>query len=214
VRLVTQWVRIQRQLPEGWTDARLRLTPASEKGLARATFLLAPLAPGRSGDELRFHAARGGAGPSAGAVQRALRRLDVQRVRGTLELVGADAREAPAADTAPGSLAEAWDNALAELPPDWSDIYAEVELSSSDNLDPAAIELGPLNPSRFGPTTSFRFRCARHFGYGASPGMVRRCLERVDARGIEGRLAIIHSLSDTKPVGTQGPVWYVGGKAV
>ena len=44
--------------------------------------------------------------------------------------------------------------------------------------------------------------------------MVRRCLERLDARGIEGRLTIIHALSDTKPVGTQGPVWYVGGKAV
>ena len=44
--------------------------------------------------------------------------------------------------------------------------------------------------------------------------MVRRCLERVDARGIEGRLAIVHALSDTKPVGTQGPVWYVGGKVV
>ena len=89
-----------------------------------------------------------------------------------------------------------------------------MELTSSDNLDPAALELAPVNPSRFGPATSFRFRCARQFGYGASPGMVRRCLERVDARGIEGRLTIVHALSDTKPVGTQGPVWYVGGKVV
>src|SRR6185503_13291066 len=143
VRLVTQWVRIQRQLPEGWTDARLRLTLASEKGFARASFLLGPLTPGRSGNELHFHAARGGGGPSASAVQRALARVDRARVRGTLELVGADAREA-APDATPGSLAAAWDEAIAELPPDWSDIYAEVELTSSDNLDPAAIELGPL----------------------------------------------------------------------
>jgi hypothetical protein len=25
---------------------------------------------------------------------------------------------------------------------------------------------------------------------------------------------ILHALSDTKPVSTQGPVWYVGGKTV
>jgi hypothetical protein len=27
-------------------------------------------------------------------------------------------------------------------------------------------------------------------------------------------LRILRVLSDTKPVGTQGPVWYVGGKVV
>ena len=52
------------------------------------------------------------------------------------------------------------------------------------------------------------------FGYGASPGMVRRCLERIDEEGIPGRFDLLRALSDTKPVYTQGPVWYVGGKAV
>ena len=32
VRLVTQWVRIQRQLPEGWTDARLRPDAREREG--------------------------------------------------------------------------------------------------------------------------------------------------------------------------------------
>jgi len=43
---------------------------------------------------------------------------------------------------------------------------------------------------------------------------VRRCFERLDANGIVGRIEILRSLADTRPVGTQGPVWYVGGKAV
>jgi hypothetical protein len=41
---------------------------------------------------------------------------------------------------------------------------------------------------------------------------VRRCLERLDAAGIPGRVRIVRALSDTQPVATQGPVWYVGGK--
>ena len=123
-------------------------------------------------------------------------------------------REAPAEDEADRSLAVAWDEAVAALPADWSDVYAEIHLTSSDNLDPAALELAPVNPSRFGRSSSFRFRCARSFGYGAAPEMVRRSLARLDERLIAGHLEILWALSDTRPVGTQGPVWYVGGKVV
>ena len=44
--------------------------------------------------------------------------------------------------------------------------------------------------------------------------MVRRCLERLDERGIDGTPTVLRVLSDTKPVNTQGPVWYLGGKVV
>jgi hypothetical protein len=115
---------------------------------------------------------------------------------------------------APAGLAESWDGALAELPADWSDIYAEIELTSSDHLDPAALALAPVNPARYGATPGFRFRCARRFGYGASPGMVRRCCARLDEQGFQGEITILRVLSDTRPVGSQGPVWYVGGKVV
>ena len=59
-----------------------------------------------------------------------------------------------------------------------------------------------------------QFRCARRFGYGASPGMVRRSLERCDEAGITGRVEVLRVLSDTRPVGTQGPVWHIGGRMV
>jgi len=89
-----------------------------------------------------------------------------------------------------------------------------VELRSSDHLEQAALLLAPVNPSRVRDRTAFRFRVARRFGYGASPEMTRRCFERLDAENIRGTVRILWALSDTKPVYTQGPVWYVGGKPV
>jgi hypothetical protein len=102
----------------------------------------------------------------------------------------------------------------AALPPDWSDLYCELELTSSDHLQRAALLLAPVNPARAPGRSAFRFRIAHTFGYGASPQMTARCFERLDQEGIPGRLAVLHALSDTHNVDTQGPVWRVGGKAV
>jgi hypothetical protein len=213
MRLATQWRRVQAALPEDWVEARLGFTLANPRRLERATALLAPLQPGRTGQELRFVVARRGAGPSPAAVDRALARLGEARIGGELRLVGAtEAEGAARAEHVPA--APAWEAALAELPGDWTDLYGEVELTSSDHLDPAALALAPLNPARFGKTLRFRFRCARRFGYGTSPQMVHRCLQRLDERGIPADVLILHALSDTRPVATQGPVWYIGGKAV
>jgi hypothetical protein len=111
-------------------------------------------------------------------------------------------------------VADSWDAALAALPEDWSDVYAQIDFASSDSLDRGALLLGPVNPARYGGEVGFRFRVARNFGYGASPQMTRRCLERLDEEGIRARVQILRALSDTNPVATQGPVWYVEGKAV
>jgi hypothetical protein len=211
--LVQQWEGIQAGLPADWADARLALRLADDGTLDRAAALLGPLMPGRAGGELRFIATRRGPGPSLGAVARALARLDAEGIGGELQLLSASEATKDEAEPTP-TLAAAWDDAVASLPPDWSDVYAEVELTSTDHLEPAALALAPLNPARYGDTPGFRFRCARRFGYGASPGMVRRCLARLDERGIPGTLRILRELSHTDPVGTQGPVWYVGGKVV
>jgi hypothetical protein len=214
VGLVEQWREIEGGLPEGWADARLRLTIEDEQAATRAGAILAPLNPGRRGQSLRFHAGRHGAGPSPGLVEPLLARLDEERIRGTLELVGAgEAAPAPPA-THRSTLAGAWDASIAALPPDWSDLYAEVELESSDWLDRAALLMAPVNPARYGDKPGFRFRVARRFGYGASAEMTRRCLERVDEEQIDGDLRILRVLSETDPVATQGPVWYVDGRSV
>lgn len=215
VRLVAQWAAIRAGLPADFGEVTLRLRLRDETQAARASALLAPLLAGRSGAEVRF-VCSGHAGPqSEEIVRRLLDRLDREGIWGELELVSQTDRAA-APDTRPAStpLAQQWDEALAEVPPDWSDMLAEVELTSSDHLAPAALQLSPLNPTRDGKRFAFRFRCSRTFGYGAAEPMVRRCLERLDAAGIPGRVRIVRALSDTQPVATQGPVWYVGGKVL
>jgi hypothetical protein len=214
VSLVDQWREILDGLPEGWADARLRLTIADPGECERAAAVLGPINPGRRAEVLRFHAARRGAGNSPTLVERLLDRLDEERIQGELELVGtSEAAPAPPPVERP-TLAGTWDASVAGLPPDWSDLYCEVELVSSDWLDRAALLMAPVNPARFGEAPGFRFRVARRFGYGASPEMTRRCLERVDEEHIRGELRILRVLSDTNPVHTQGPVWYVEGRSV
>jgi hypothetical protein len=51
-------------------------------------------------------------------------------------------------------------------------------------------------------------------GYGVSPEMARRCLERCDAARIQGRVSILRAVSGSRHVGTQGPVWLDGGKTL
>jgi hypothetical protein len=213
VALLEQWREIQAQLPERWALARLSLTIEDEGDCDRAAFLLGPANPGRRGKQIRFRAGRGGTGPSPHLVQRLLARLDGERIDGKLELLGADEPPATPAPLRP-TLAAAWDEELARLPPDWSDLYCEVRLTSTDYLERAALLMAPLNPARYGGETGFRFRVARTFGYGASPEMTRRCFERLDEAGIPGTLRILRMLADTHPNATQGPVWYVGGRSV
>jgi hypothetical protein len=142
-----------------------------------------------------------------------LRRLDEEGIAGELELL--DVRKAPPEELRKRETLRAqWVRAVAGLPPDWSDVYGEVRLDSTDYVERAALLLAPLNPARYGGPAGLRFRCARRFGYGAAPEMVARCFERCDEEGITGEVEIIHALSDTNPVGTQGPVWLVGGRVV
>jgi hypothetical protein len=113
-------------------------------------------------------------------------------------------------------LAEQWDQILARQPEDWSSMNIELELLDANQSEESALVLSPLNPwhERDWRSGIFRFRAAHTFGYGASAGMVHRCLGRLDEAGIPGEVRILRSLSDTHPVATQGPIWTVGGKAV
>jgi hypothetical protein len=203
-----------RLLPEAWREARFKLHFRDPETAARAAGFLGVLNPGRRGDTVRFAVARGGGGPSPDVVASALRRLDQARIHGELELENTTEAAAAEPPAAASSLVAQWDEHVAALPPDWSDVFAEISFRSSDDLERAALLLSPLNPSRFGPRPGFRFRVARSFGYGAAPELVRRCLERVGEARIRAEVRVLHALSDTKPVFTQGPVWYVGGKPV
>lgn len=210
---VSQWNAIAAELPADWSQAQLLATIESDGEVDRAAALLGPAGPGRSGRQFRLFCVRRGAGLGPEALARALGRLDRERVWGRLELVRNETTET-APEPEPKTLTAEWDEALATLPPDWSDMHAELALTSTDHLDRAALLLSPMNPSRFAEQPGFRFRVARQSGYGVSPTMARRCLERLDEENISGDLRVLRVLSDTHNVQTQGPVWRVEGAAV
>jgi hypothetical protein len=205
-------------LPEEWTEARVVLTLEDATAADRAALVLASLGPGRTGSTFRLTVVRGeGPGASTNAALRALDRLDAEGIDARLSLPGSAAFQVLRREAAPAraSLAASWDEAVATLPPDWSDLLVEVGLTSSDDVDRGALCLGPVNPTlrdRIPP--AFRFRVARRFGYGAAPQMARRCLARLDEAGIVGNLTFLRVQSETAPVLTQGPVWREGGRVV
>jgi hypothetical protein len=213
LRLVEQFNRIERELPDHWAEARLLLTVDDDARCDRAAALLGPANPGRLGKKVRFGVTRRAAGVAPEAVRRLLRRLDQEGIAAELDLIGAE--EAPPQELRRREgLRAQWERVLAALPSDWSDVYAQVELDSTDYVERAALLLAPLNPARYDGAATLRFRCAHHFGYGVSPEMAARCFERCDNETMTGKVQVLRALSDTNPIGTQGPVWLVGGRAV
>ena len=211
--LVKQWRRIGSELPVGWAEARFGLTLPRAEDRERAALLLSPASPSLVDDTFRFSVRKSGGSIGPDQCTKLLRKLDAEGFRGTLTLRETVDGERPEETTNVG-LADAWAAAVAGLPPDWSDLYCELEVDSSDHLDRAALLLAPINPARVPGRSAFRFRVAHSFGYGASPQMTARCFERVDTEGVTGRITVLHALSDTHNVATQGPVWRVQGKAV
>jgi len=212
---------IVRGLPRGWERARLELTVEEDEDADRAALILAPATPGRSGSTFTLYVhgpgRREGATPEL--ARRVVSRLDAEGIRGRIRLGGHEA--APVEARAPErtreprtTLVASWDALLGRLPPGWSDLYAEVELDSSDHLERGALLLAPVNPSRAGGPATFRFRCASSAGYGVASSMARRALERLDEEGLTGRVRPLRVLADTHSTFTQGPVWRVDGRSV
>jgi hypothetical protein len=212
VRFADQWKELEAALPEGWSSAQLSLAVAEDADADRVALILASLTPGRTGTSFRLQVT-----PSRNP-EAVFRRLDKEGIRGRVDLIGTDAGpvETPAVGPrhARAPLALQWDELISDLPPDWSEVYAEVELASSDFLSRAALLMAPVNPSRYGGPAVLRFRSARRAGYGVAPEMAGRCFERADTESITGAVRILRVISHSSHVFTQGPVWRVGGRSV
>jgi hypothetical protein len=213
VSLVGEWRELQAGLPGGWVQVSVELEVRDPEAASRAAALLGPAGPYRAGKRLRFDAARDGSAQGPDAIARLLRRVDDARIGGRLTTVGSE--NAPErVQRATTSLVESWDAVLAGVPADWSDLFGEVRLLSSDYIERAAVLCVQMNPRRVGDHAAFRFRCAHRAGYGVAPEMARRCFARCDAEEIRGGVGILRVLSDTALVATQGPVWIVDGQTV
>jgi hypothetical protein len=209
VPLVERWNRVESGLDPRWTEVTLSLAINDDSARSRAAALLGPAGPGIGNKEIRFTVSTQGTGIGPEAARRLLRLIDQEGIVGRLELVESRGGRPEPEEQPARSLADAWQEALAVQPSDWSDLVAEIELDSSADLDRAAVLCAPINPISIG-TPGFRFRCASKHGYGASAGMVGRCLARLDEAAITGRVRITRVLSDVHPVGTQGATFAVG----
>jgi hypothetical protein len=212
--LVDLWKDLGSKLPQGWQSAEIRLDVSDPRTADMAAQLLGPLQPFRTEPTaLRFRTARDGSATSPDGIQRLLRKLDERKIAATLSIVSS-AAEAPRAEPVPVTLVASWQAELARLPSDWSDVFAEIELTSTDDIDRVALLCVPLNPRRDGNRAALRFRTAARFGYGASTSMVLRCFARCDEEAIPASVKVLRALSDTRTTGTQGPVWLVDGQTV
>jgi hypothetical protein len=211
VSIAQQWNAIGSNLPEGWSRAQLRLELKDRTAADGAAAMLGPAGPYRAAPTvLLFTVARDGSATSPDNLFRLLRKVP----GGTLSLSGSQAAAQAVAERVISTLTASWDAAIAGLPSDWSDLVAEVQFTSSDFIERAAVLCIQCNPRRDGRRSAFRFRCARRKGYGVSAEMARRCLERCDAETIRGSVSILRVLSGSRHVGSQGPVWLAGGKTI
>jgi hypothetical protein len=211
VSLVERWNRLESGLEPGWTEASLSLEIVDPQARSRAAALLGPAGPGLSGSTVRFTVSTRGHSVGPDVVRRLLSRIDGEGIPGRLELVTSAMPTVTEPAIARRTLPDAWGAALAVLPADWSDLLVELELDSSADVDRSAVLCAPLNPIQSPKDKpGFRFRCASRQGYGASAGMVARCLARLDDDGISGRVRIARVMSDVHPVGTQGAVFTIG----
>jgi len=211
VSVAQQWNALGSELPEGWARAHLRLELKDRAAADEAAALLGPAGPYRAASTvLLFSVARDGTATSPDNIVRLLGRVPT----GTLSISGSQAAAEPAAGRRTTTLTASWDAATAVLPADWSDLYAEIRLTSTDYIERTSVLCIQCNPRRDGTRAALRFRAARARGYGVSAEMARRCFERCDADGIEGSIEVLRVVSASRHVGTQGLVWLANGKTL
>src|SRR4029079_7600002 len=121
MKLVDQWAALQARLPKDWEEVRLRLTTDAARELSSAAAVLGPLGPGRADGALVFPLRRRGAAGGPEAARRLFARLDSRRI--WCLLARDDVREAAPEQEAPRrTVAASWEDALALLPADWTEL--------------------------------------------------------------------------------------------
>ena len=183
------WQDCEAELPAGWVDARrqsdARGRRARRPGDRAARAAPAAFAPGRDTISLR-HRPRRAPGRAPRRCGAALARLDAERLHGALVVgVGrASGRPEPEARRPHRACPSRGTRRSRRCRPTGATSSARSSSTPPTTSSRARCNMAPINPRRVGDTLRLQFRSASRFGYGASPGMVRRCLERCDAAGM------------------------------
>lgn len=103
----------------------------------------------------------------------------------------------------------AFDELLAEQPPDWSFMEVYVTLDDARRLADARVALARANarPVRVAADHDFEITVASTQGHGARAGVVRSALRTLDDRGITGRTwgGVTRSVTRPAPPHRYGP---------
>ena len=87
------------------------------------------------------------------------------------------------------ALAETFKRIVDSLPPDWTQLSADLRLADEDRYIEAATFLTEINAQPYSKHDwHFRVRVARTFGHAAAPETVAGTLALLDAEGIGGEL--------------------------
>jgi hypothetical protein len=88
-------------------------------------------------------------------------------------------------------LAEDFEAVLDSLPPDWTQLEADLRIDDEDRYIEAATLLSQVNAMPYSKHDwHWRLRSAREFGHAAAPETVRGTLALLDDQGISGELAV------------------------
>jgi len=88
-----------------------------------------------------------------------------------------------------GALADRFQQILAELPGDWTDLEADLRIEEEDRYVEAAVILAQINAQPYSQAAwHWRLIVAHRFGHAASPETVRGVLAELDDTGFTGEL--------------------------
>jgi hypothetical protein len=88
-------------------------------------------------------------------------------------------------------LADDFQAVVDSLPPDWTQLEADLRIDDEDRYIEAATLLSQVNAMPYSKHDwHWRLRSARTFGHAAAPGTVRGTLALLDDEGISGELVV------------------------
>src|SRR6185295_15740152 len=90
--LAEQWRLIRAELPADWGEAKLDVSISQPDRRSRAAALLGPAGPGRVGENLRVSVFRAGGGIGPDQADKLFRKLDEERIRGTVAVANVGER--------------------------------------------------------------------------------------------------------------------------
>jgi hypothetical protein len=89
------------------------------------------------------------------------------------------------------ALAETFEQLVASLPGDWTDLELDLRIRDESRYVEAAVALSACNAQPYSRHDwHWRVVCAHEFGHAAAAPTVHGVLEQLDKAGIEGELAV------------------------